>query len=195
MEQAAFNYFPSTIRYNLGIQIDHYARVDFSDFKNIVDALGGVEISVDCAIQDWRLKEPDLDQTVEENWQKFTLPVGVYQMDGDLALWYARSRKTSSDFDRGRRHQALLRALLARIRNLNLVSQLSDIWPQVMETVQTDVGLDEMIDLAPLALSLDPSRIASYTFRPTSRQNRGGHQKAQMYLFRRERRFVHWNSK
>src|SRR4051812_20562019 len=83
-----FQLLSDTIRYNLGIQIDHYARVDFSDFKNIVDALGGVEISVDCAIQDWRLKEPDLDQTVADNWQKFTLPMGVYQMDGDLALWY-----------------------------------------------------------------------------------------------------------
>ncbi len=161
-----FKLLSETIRYNLGIEIDHYARVDFADFKNIVDALGGVEISVDCAIQDWRLKEPGLDQTVEENWQKFTLPVGVYQMDGDLALWYARSRKTSSDFDRGRRHQALLRALLARIRSLNLMSQLSDIWPQVSDTVQTDIGLDDMINLAPLALSLDSTRIASYTFRP-----------------------------
>jgi len=161
-----FQLLSDTIRYNLGIHIDHYARVDFSDFKNIVDALGGVEISVDCAIQDWRLKQPDLDQSVADNWQMFTLPVGVYQMDGDLALWYARSRRTSSDFDRGRRHQALLRALLGRIRSLNLVSQLSDIWPQVLETVQTDIQLSDIANLVPLALSLDPSKIASYTFRP-----------------------------
>jgi polyisoprenyl-teichoic acid--peptidoglycan teichoic acid transferase len=161
-----FQLLSDTIRYNLGIKIDHYARVDFSDFKDIIDALGGVEISVDCAIQDWRLKEPDLAQSVADNWQMFTLPVGVYQMDGDLALWYARSRRTSSDFDRGRRHQALLRALWGRIRSLNLVSQLADIWPQAIETVQTDIGLDDMLNLVPMALSLDPSRIASYTFRP-----------------------------
>ena len=161
-----FQLLSDTIRYNLGIQIDHYARVDFSDFKDIVDALGGIEISVDCAIQDWRLKEPTLDPSVADNWRMFMLPVGVYQMDGDLALWYARSRRTSSDFDRGRRHQALLRALWGRIRSLNLVSQLSDIWPQVLETVQTDIDLDDMVNLVPLALSLDSSRIASYTFRP-----------------------------
>ena len=112
------------------------------------------------------MKEPDLDPGVEDNWEIYTLPVGVHQMDGDLALWYARSRRTSSDFDRGRRHQALLRALWRRIRGLNLVGQLSDIWPQVLETVQTDIRLGDMLDLVPLALSLDPSRIASYTFRP-----------------------------
>ncbi len=161
-----FELLAETIRYNLGLEIDHYARVDFADFKNIVDALGSVEIAVDCAIQDWRLTEPELDPTVEENWGMFTLPVGVHEMDGDLALWYARSRRTSSDFDRGRRHQALLRALWGRIRELNLVEQLADIYPQALETVQTDLQLGDMLELVPLAMALDPSRIASYTFRP-----------------------------
>jgi LCP family protein required for cell wall assembly len=155
-----------TIRYNLGLEIDYYARVDFNGFHQIIDDLGGVEVSVDCAIQDWRLREPGLDQTVEDNWEIFTLPVGVHLMDGDLALWYARSRRTSSDFDRGRRHQALLRALWRRIRGLNLIDQISDVWPQVLETVETDIALEDMIGYAPLALSLDTSHIASYLFRP-----------------------------
>lgn len=154
-----------TILYNLGIPIHHYARVDFNGFRRIVDDLGGVEISVDCAIQDWRLREPDLDPTVEENWEMFTLPVGVHMMDGDLALWYARSRRTSSDFDRGRRHQALVRAMWQRIRSLDLLSQLADIWPQVLENVQTDLTLEDMLGLVQLAATLDSSRIASYTFR------------------------------
>jgi LCP family protein required for cell wall assembly len=161
-----FELLSETIRYNLGINIDHYARVDFRDFRSIVDSLGGVEISVDCAIQDWKLKEPDLDPMVEDNWEMVTLPVGVHTMDGATALWYARSRRTSSDFDRGRRHQALLRALWGRVRSLNLVEQLSDIYPQALEIVQTNLQLDDMLGLVPLALSLDPSRLQSYTFRP-----------------------------
>lgn len=160
-----FELLAETIRYNLGLEIDHYARVDFTDFRQIVDALGGIEISVDCAIQDWRLKEPDLDPTVEDNWELFTLPVGLHEMDGDLALWYARSRRTSSDFDRGRRHQALLRALWQRMVGLNLIDQLTDIYPQVVETVETDIQLGDLLDLVPLALSLDSSGMASYTFR------------------------------
>ena len=155
-----------TIRYNLGVEIDYYARVDFDGFRQIIDDLGGAEVSVDCSIQDWRLREPDLDPTLEENWELFTLPVGVHNMDGDLALWYARSRRTSSDFDRGRRHQALLRALWRRIRGLNLVEQLADVWPQVLETVDTNLTLEDMLGFAPLALSLDTSRIASYVFEP-----------------------------
>lgn len=154
-----------TIEYNLGLHIDHYARVDFNDFRQIVNDIGGVEVAVDCALQDWRLREPDLDPTLEDNWEMFTLPVGVHQMDGDLALWYARSRRTSSDFDRGRRHQVLMRAIWQRVRSLNLVEQLTDIWPQTLELVETDIPLDTMIGLAPMALTIDTSRIASYMFR------------------------------
>jgi polyisoprenyl-teichoic acid--peptidoglycan teichoic acid transferase len=157
-----------TILYNLGIKIDYYARVDFNGFKTIVDSVGGVDVSVDCAIQDWRLREPGLDQTVEDNWVRYTLPIGVQHMDGDLALWYVRSRKSSSDFDRGRRQQDVMRALLRRVRDLGLLNQMTDIWPQVLETVQTDVSLDSMVSLVPLALSVDSSHIASYTFRPNT---------------------------
>ncbi len=155
-----------TIRYNLGLDIDYYARVDFNGFKGIVDALGGVELSVDCAIEDWRLREPALDPTVEENWEKFTIPVGVHRMDGDLALWYVRSRRTSSDFDRGRRQQDMMRALWRHIRDIGLLEQLPDIWGQVTEMVRTDVTLQDMLGLIPLAVNLDTSRIVSYTFRP-----------------------------
>jgi LCP family protein required for cell wall assembly len=155
-----------TIAYNLGITIDHYARVDFTRFQDIVDALGGVEISVDCGIQDWRLIEPDLDPQLETSWEMFTLPVGVHTMDGDLALWYARSRRTSDDFDRGRRHQALLRAIFHRLRSLDLLTQVRDIWGQVIEMVETDLTVEDLAGLLPLALEIDTSQMASYTFRP-----------------------------
>ncbi len=154
-----------TIKYNLGLSIDHFARVDFNGFKQIVDAVGGLELSVDCTIQDWRLKQPDLDQTVADNWEWFTMPVGVHEFDGDLALWYVRSRHTSSDFDRGRRQQAVLRALWERIRALGLADQINELWPQVTEIVTTDLSAQDLVDLTPLALSLDSSHMASYTFR------------------------------
>jgi len=155
-----------TITYNLGLAIDRYARVDFNGFRRLIDDLGGVEVSVDCAIQDWRLREPTLDPQVEENWELFTLPIGVHEMDGDLALWYARSRRTSSDFDRGRRHQVILRAMLARLRSLGLLEQYADIWGQIPEVVETDVTLQDIANMIPLALQLQPDQISSYTFRP-----------------------------
>lgn len=154
-----------TIRANLGLNIDHYARVDFVDFKQIIDSVGGVDISVDCAIQDWRLREPNLDPTIEENWVKYTLPIGVHHLDGDLALWYVRSRRTSSDFDRGQRQQEVMRALWRHVRAMGLLNQLPDIWTQLLEIVDTDVPLADMLGLLPLAATLKPDRVSSYVFR------------------------------
>jgi hypothetical protein len=87
-------------------------------------------------------------------------------MDGDLALWYVRSRRTSSDFDRGRRQQDMMRAIWRHIRELGLLNQLPDIWQQVTEMVQTDVSLPDMLGLVSLALTIDTSRISSFTFEP-----------------------------
>lgn len=154
-----------TIRYNLGLEVDYWARVDFADFRQLIDDLGGVQMVVDCAIQDWRLTEPDLDPAVEDNWAQFTLPVGVHTMDGDLALWYARSRRTSSDFDRGRRHQALLQSIWRRVRELGLDSQLTAVWPQLLELVDTNLPLDRALELLPTGLNLTANRIAHFTFR------------------------------
>lgn len=149
-----------TIRYNLGLTVDYWARVDFADFREIIDDLGGIEMAVDCAIRDWRLIEPALDPAIEENWEQFTLPVGIHTMDGHLALWYARSRRTSSDFDRGRRQQALLQGLWQRIRSLGLETQLQDVWPQLLNLVDTNMPLNAVLELLPTALALQPGQIA-----------------------------------
>jgi LCP family protein required for cell wall assembly len=152
-----------TIRYNLGIDVDYWARVDFADFRQLIDDIGGVELVVDCAIQDWRLREPALDPALEENWEQYTLPVGVHTMHGDLALWYARSRRTSSDFDRGRRQQALLQGIWQRVRQLGLDTQIAEVWPQLIELVDTNMTVDAVLDLLPVALALEPSQLAHFT--------------------------------
>lgn len=165
-EQVETGYGPTllmeTIRYNLGLEIDHFARIDFGGFKYLVDAVGGVELSVDCGIQDWRLLAPDLDPSVEANWTMFTLPVGLHTMDGDLALWYVRSRRTSSDFDRGRRQQDMLRALWWRVRDLGLIQQIPEIWGQIAEIVETDLTLQDVLGILPIALQLDNTRLSAF---------------------------------
>ncbi len=164
-EQGGAQLIKETIAYNLGITIDRFARVDFASFRRIVDSLGGIEISVDCRIEDWRLLEPDLDPAIEENWERFLLPVGFHHMDGNLALWYARSRRTTNDFDRGRRHQALLRAMWRQIQNLGLIGQVPELWSQVAEAVDTDLTLEDIIGILPVAAHLDSSHIRSFTMR------------------------------
>ena len=143
-----------TILYNFGIPIHYHAQVDFDGFKRIVDLLGGVTMAVSCPLQDWRLISPELDPTLEENWEQFRLEAGIHQMDGDLALWFARSRLTTNDFDRGRRQQQLLQAMLNQSIDLGLVAKAPELWSTFREVVETDMDIGRILQLASMASSV-----------------------------------------
>lgn len=160
-----FGLLRQTILYNFGINVHYYARVDFTGFKEIIDTLGGVDIAVDCAYQDYGLIGAEVPEgAVEADDEGLrTLNVGYYTMNGAEALWYARTRNNSWDFDRGRRQQQLLRAIWrASLDKVNLTNA-AQLWNQGMEMIETDMQLDDFLGLLPIALSLDVSRIRSFT--------------------------------
>ncbi len=150
-----------TILYNFGIRIDNYALIDMSGFQRMVDALGGVDIHVSCSYTDWRLKEPDLYPEDENNWELYTVPTGVVPANGEFALWYARSRRKSSDFDRSRRQHEVLRAIYTKIMSLDLIPRIPALYTELTSMVQTDLGVGDLIALAPMAFRIDPSRVRS----------------------------------
>lgn len=151
-----------TILYNLGVRIDHLSLVDFDGFRKIVDTLGGVDVPVYCAYTDWRLKSPDLNPAYEGNWALYTAGPGLVHMDGDLALWYARSRSKSSDFDRGRRSQEVLRALYKRAVSTDAISKIPELYQNLSSSVTTDLTLKDILALAPLALQMNNADIRGY---------------------------------
>jgi LCP family protein required for cell wall assembly len=95
-----------------GVYIDNVIVIDFSSFKKVVDDLGGVDV--------------ELSQPFSEKLQwgyEFTLPAGMNHLDGQNALYYARSRFTSSDFDRAQRQQKLIMAIKDKVLELNLLTE------------------------------------------------------------------------
>ncbi len=150
-----------TILYNLGIPIHGWARVDFAGFKNLVDIIGGVDVPVSCAMQDWRLKDPTLDDQNPDNWALYTVEPGLEHMDGSLALWYARSRKRSSDFDRSRRQHQVLRAIFDKALSLHMLTKVPELYSQYVQIVDTDLGLGDLLQFVPLAAQMDHARIKS----------------------------------
>jgi LCP family protein required for cell wall assembly len=151
-----------TILYNLGVRIDHLAMVDFDGFRSMVDTLGGLDVPVFCSYTDWHLIDPSYDPENEDNWALYTVGPGVVHMDGDLALWYARSRQKSSDFDRGRRSQEVLRALYTRALQTDAISKIPQLYNDFSSSVITDLTLPDLLQLAPLALHLNNADIRSY---------------------------------
>lgn len=149
------------IQYNLGLTVHGHARVEMSGFIDAIDTLGGIDVNVACSYTDWRLKEPGLDQQDEDNWELFTVPAGVVNMDGDYALWYARSRKRSSDFDRSRRQQEVLRAVFRESLRLDLIPRLPELYGDLSSSVSTDLSLADMIRLSPMATRISSAQIRS----------------------------------
>jgi hypothetical protein len=87
-------------------------------------------------------------------------------MDGDLALWYARSRMKSNDFDRGRRQQEVLRAILSRALSTDALARIPELYSAFSGTINTDIGLADMVKLALYAPRLPNASIRGYYIRP-----------------------------
>ncbi len=146
-----------TLLYNLGIRIDHTVRTDFDGLIGIVDTLGGIDVPVHCRIAD---RWPYPDENGE--YPILTMEPGIVHMDGETALWYARSRMTTSVFSRERRQQQVLRAIYQRGRDLNMLTQIPSLWGQVQEMVVTDLTFDEVVNLARVAFMLPDQNIRFY---------------------------------
>ncbi len=155
-----------TILYNLGIRIDHTAMVEFDGFRQIVDTLGGVDVPVSCPYTDWKLIDPSYDPENENNWFLYTAGPGFIHMDGDLALWYARSRQKSSDFDRGRRQQEVLRALFTQALQAGTLKRIPELYNDLKSTVDTDLNLVDILQLSLYAPKMTSADIRSYYIRP-----------------------------
>lgn len=143
----------TTLEQTLGIPIDYYVSVDFDGFRELIDEIGGVSISVETDIYDPEFPDGNGGTMV------ISIPAGEYTMDGELALQYARSRHTTSDFDRAARQQRLLLAIrdavLVRESMPSLLTKLPVIYGTLSQSVRTDMSLDDLINLTRLASTLD----------------------------------------
>jgi len=142
-----------TIEVNFGIPIDYYVMIDFQGFEKIVDTLGGIEIYVPKELHDTQYPDPQPNDPYAYRTVHFD--AGWQTMNGARALRYARSRMSTSDFDRAKRQQQILVAIGKKALNLNLLPKLPVLASTMASMVKTDMTYGEMVDLARLAPQID----------------------------------------
>ncbi len=142
-----------TLAKDFDVRIDHYVKIDFESFKSVVDALGGIDMVVDCPVAGNFPKEPGSTELVYQ-----TLQPGKYHMDGFFALRYARERKSTSDIDRARRQQRLIIGMRNRAREVNIIPRLPALYEALKGSIDTDLGLTDLIALARLGVQVDPKK-------------------------------------
>ncbi|WP_433436739.1 LCP family protein [Nonomuraea sp. CA-141351] len=120
-----------------GLRIQHSVEVDFAGFKGLVDALGGVEVT--------------LPEAVDDKASKLKLPAGKQLLNGEAALGYVRLRHygDGSDVARIKRQQALVLSMLKKVRSgMSSPDRLKSFLGEVRKAVKTDLSLESMYELA-----------------------------------------------
>ncbi len=141
-----------------GIPIHYGAVINFKVFAEVIDEMGGVDVFVPEAIEDPFYPDGDY------GYQTFVVRKGFQHFDGATALKYARSRKTSSDYNRAQRQQDLILAIRQQAENMNLLTdfgQLGEFFQLYRKNVNTDLGLTQMVALAKVGLGIDYGNVIS----------------------------------
>jgi len=146
----------------LGIDIDWFALVDLQGFVDMIDALGGVDITVTTPLHDWKYVQSD--GTVVD----LDFPVGTQHMDGQTALAYSRSRTESDDYNRMGRQRCVLEALAREADPVTLLRQLPGLVPVIESSVVTDIPMAMIPDFLDLLHRVDTSSIVSIRFIPNA---------------------------
>lgn len=138
----------------LGVPINYYAQIDFGAFVEFINEIGGVIVDVPEKIT--------IDQ--RGDLSVVTLDPGQYTLDGELALAYARSRKSEGgDFDRAQRQQAVVMGVFNRVTEPEywgmMLKKTDTLYRIISEGVHTNLSLDQAISLAVRAREIPKKNI------------------------------------
>jgi LCP family protein required for cell wall assembly len=149
--RGGFETLASTFEINFGVRPDFYVLTNFWSFTEVVDSLGGVDVYASQALSEYTAR----------GW--FTIPAGLNHMDGATALYYARSRKSTSDFDRNRRQQEVAKAIFTKLMSLYTISKIPDLYGIYVDNVTTNIRFKDAIPLIPVAARInDADQIKHY---------------------------------
>jgi LCP family protein required for cell wall assembly len=144
----------------LGWHIDRYLLVDLDGFVNVVDALGGLDITVTTNVQPTG-KLPGSQRQVGG----FKKGERVH-MDGEQALAYARSRTGTSDYARMRRQRCVVSQLFQHVDPVSVLTHFADLQQIAQKNVLTDVSVSEIPSLLDVVGLLQRSRPTSVVLAP-----------------------------
>ncbi len=143
-----------TINQNFGMNITDYAYINFFEFAEIIDYIGGVMIDVDASeasvMNDYY--GPEL---LRLGFDYVRVSAGYQRLSGPQALAYSRNRYTGSDIDRGNRQKEVLEAMFAQAKDIPLTKYPSVI-SQILSMCHTTLTNSEMMSMATWAVGSSP---------------------------------------
>jgi len=147
----------AAVEANFGIPIDGYVMLDFNAFERIVDALGGIDVYVSETLHDTQYPDPRPGDP--HAYTTIHFDPGWHHMNGAQALRYARSRMSTSDFDRARRQQEIIVAVRDRALTADAIPRWPAVAAAILDSVKTDMGPAELAALTFAGARVDPAHL------------------------------------
>ncbi|HKZ51259.1 MAG TPA: LCP family protein [Dehalococcoidia bacterium] len=145
----------ATMKRNFGIDIDRHVTIDFASFQNIIDTLGGIDMTIGQEVGDPKYILPSRGTPAY-------FRLGPAHMDGETALAYSRIR-LDSDLKRIQRQHQVMRAVMDKVMSLQLLTKTFSLWREYQDTIDTDLPDWEVPGLALLALRVGSERVTTYS--------------------------------
>ncbi|AWS45203.1 LytR family transcriptional regulator [Streptosporangium sp. 'caverna'] len=142
-----------TIGYTLNLKIDWYALVNIWGFARLIDAIGGVKLTVP-------------QDVVFGKYNEGLVKAGTRKLRGADAMWFARSRTNSDDYTRMGRQRCVLGALLAQSDPATVLVRFNQVALAAKELFKTDIPRSMLEHLVPLALKVKSAKVTSVQFVP-----------------------------
>jgi LCP family protein required for cell wall assembly len=159
-EQLAIDPLISTIKSITSLDIHYYAVVNFDGFKDVINAIDGINIINEKDIYDPRYPGPNY------SYELFELKKGFQQLNGDTALKYARERHADpeGDFGRAKRQQQIIRATKNKVFSASTlfnISSINKIFNTLGENVKTNITSRELENFFELSKKLDLDNVTT----------------------------------
>lgn len=140
-----------TVRSLTGLDVDHVVIVDFERFKELIDRVGGIDVTVPHAIQSNRFECP-YDAVRCASWDGWRFAKGRQHMDGRRALVYSRIRENrldpaDNDITRAERQQQVTQAILDKLAGVGTFLRLPFIGDDLLEPLATDLTAGQLVQL------------------------------------------------
>ncbi|MDX1691098.1 MAG: LCP family protein [Acidimicrobiia bacterium] len=145
----------------LGLHIDHYVLVDFAGFVDVIDALGGVDVTVTEAMDVGFSPAKEGEEPV-----RVAVEPGPAHLDGREALAYVRNREGSSDYTRMTRQRCMLRSMADAADPVTVMRSFPSLAAAIESSTTTNIPLNVLPDLVRAVASLEAADIATVAFQP-----------------------------
>lgn len=157
------NLLMSSVGYILGLDLDFYIQVDMSGFASIIDALGGLDVNVGPEPLPMGGIGPFGGEVKPFGW----IPAGQQHLTGEQALWFARSRKNSSDYIRMGRQRCLLQYMINQKSPMDVLRNFQAVASATQDSVSTNIPQQLLPALVGLADKARARSLESVAFDPS----------------------------